>query len=31
VNRYNTLYLPKMLSRMAAAAPPGADLSSWRY
>ncbi len=29
--RYNTMYLPKMLQRMQAASPPGADLKSWRY
>ena len=29
--RYNTMYVPKILSRMEAAAPPGADLASWRY
>jgi hypothetical protein len=29
--RYNTMYIPKMLDRMALASPPGADLSSWRY
>ncbi len=29
--RYNTLYLPKILQRIEAAAPPGADLTSWRY
>ena len=28
---YNTMYLPKMLQRMEATAPPGADLKSWRY
>jgi hypothetical protein len=28
---YNTLYLPKMLERMQKTAPPGADLTSWRY
>jgi len=29
--RYNTMYLPKILQRMEATAPAGADLSSWRY
>ena len=29
--RYNTMYVPKMLARMEAAAPAGADLTSWRY
>jgi hypothetical protein len=29
--RYNTMYLPKMLERMKKTAPPGADLTSWRY
>jgi Putative esterase len=29
--RYNTLYLPKILKRIEASAPPGADLKSWRY
>ena len=28
---YNTFYLPKILARMAATAPAGADLTSWRY
>jgi hypothetical protein len=28
---YNTLYLPKILERMQRTAPPGADLTSWRY
>jgi hypothetical protein len=28
---YNTMYLPKILDRIAKTAPPGADLSSWRY
>jgi hypothetical protein len=28
---YNTMYLPKMLERMEKTAPPGADLTSWRY
>ena len=28
---YNTLYLPKILERMEKTAPPGADLTSWRY
>jgi hypothetical protein len=28
---YNTMYLPKILARIAATAPPGADLTSWRY
>jgi hypothetical protein len=28
---YNTQYLPQILQRMAATAPAGADLSSWRY
>jgi len=28
---YNTQYLPKMLERMEKTAPPGADLTSWRY
>jgi hypothetical protein len=28
---YNTMYLPKILERIAKTAPPGADLSSWRY
>jgi len=25
------MYLPKMLERMEKTAPPGADLTSWRY
>ncbi|MGK2926616.1 MAG: hypothetical protein ACSLE2_13450 [Lysobacterales bacterium] len=29
--RYHTLYLPKILQRIEATAPPGADLQSWRY
>jgi hypothetical protein len=29
--RYNTLYVPKIMERIEASAPPGADLSSWRY
>lgn len=29
--RYNTIYLPKILDRMQQTAPPGADLTSWRY
>jgi len=28
---YNTMYLPMMLERMEKTAPPGADLTSWRY
>jgi hypothetical protein len=28
---YNTMYLPKILDRMQKTAPPGADLTSWRY
>jgi hypothetical protein len=29
--RYNTMYLPKILERIEATAPRGADLTSWRY
>ena len=29
--RYNTMYVPKILKRIEAAAPKGADLTSWRY
>jgi hypothetical protein len=29
--RYNTMYLPKILQRIETSAPPGADLTSWRY
>jgi len=29
--RYNTMYVPKILERIATSAPPGADLTSWRY
>ena len=29
--RYNFMYLPKILERIEQTAPPGADLSSWRY
>jgi Putative esterase len=28
---YNTQYLPKILDRILKSAPPGADLTSWRY
>jgi hypothetical protein len=28
---YNTMYLPKFLAHLATTAPPGADLTSWRY
>jgi hypothetical protein len=28
---YNTMYLPKILDRIAKTAPSGADLTSWRY
>ncbi len=28
---YNTQYLPKILERIQKTAPPGADLTSWRY
>lgn len=29
--RYNWMYVPKILQRIEAAAPKGADLKSWRY
>ena len=29
--RYNTLYVPKILERIEASAPEGADVTSWRY
>jgi len=29
--RYNTFYLPAILKRIEESAPPGADLTSWRY
>ncbi len=29
--RYNTMYLPRILKRIEATAPKGANLSSWRY
>lgn len=29
--RYNTMYIHKMLKRMAESHPQGADLTSWRY
>jgi hypothetical protein len=29
--RYNTMYVPKILQRIAATAPAGADVTSWRY
>lgn len=28
---YNTMYVPKIVERIAKTAPPGADLTSWRY
>ena len=28
---YNTMYLPQILERIKQTAPPGADLTSWRY
>jgi hypothetical protein len=28
---YDTMYLPKILARIKATAPAGADLTSWRY
>ncbi len=28
---YHTMYLPKILDRIEKTAPPGADLTSWRY
>jgi hypothetical protein len=28
---YDTFYLPKILDRIQKTAPPGADLTSWRY
>jgi Putative esterase len=28
---YNTMYVPKILDRIQKTAPPGADLTSWRY
>jgi hypothetical protein len=28
---YNFMYLPKILDRIKTTAPPGADLTSWRY
>lgn len=28
---YNTMYVPKILARIEASAPEGADLTSWRY
>ena len=28
---YNTMYLPKIMERIAKTAPAGADLTSWRY
>ena len=28
---YNTMYLDRIMKRIAASAPPGADLRSWRY
>ena len=29
--RYNQMYVPKILDRIKKAAPPGADLTSWRH
>ncbi len=29
--RYNQMYVPKILERIKKSAPPGADLTSWRY
>ncbi len=29
--RYNTMYVPKILERIARSAPEGADVTSWRY
>ncbi|MFM1877603.1 MAG: hypothetical protein RLZZ241_469 [Bacteroidota bacterium] len=29
--RYNSMYVPKIMNRILNSAPPGADLSSWRY
>jgi len=29
--RYNQMYVPKILERIKKAAPPGADLTSWRH
>lgn len=29
--RYNSMYVPKIMKRIAVSAPPGADLTSWRY
>ncbi|MCM2269931.1 MAG: hypothetical protein NDJ75_07505, partial [Thermoanaerobaculia bacterium] len=29
--RYNTFYLPRILERLRQSAPPGTDLSGWRY
>ncbi|WP_411031182.1 alpha/beta hydrolase-fold protein [Spongiimicrobium sp. 3-5] len=29
--RYNSMYVPKIMKRIAESAPEGADLTSWRY
>ena len=29
--RYNTMYVPKIMKRIAESAPKGADLTTWRY
>ncbi len=29
--RYNSMYVAKIMQRIATSAPPGADLKSWRY
>ncbi len=29
--RYNSMYVPKIMKRIAESAPEGADLNSWRY
>ena len=29
--QYNSMYVPKIMKRILESAPPGADLTSWRY
>jgi hypothetical protein len=28
---YNQMYVPRIMARIQSTAPPGADLTSWRY
>ena len=29
--RYHQMFMPKMVERIEKTAPPGADMTSWRY